>query len=382
MVKVLVVEDHEGLREYIAELLRLKGFEVIEAADGEEGLARVADGAPDVVLCDIMMEPLNGYDVLRHLRDDPATAALPVIFMSAKNDRQTMRHSMRLGADDFIGKPFTRSELLDAIDSRMVRQQQLIRYASKDLEHAKRQLMRMLTHELRTPLVSINMVADIISRQASFLPPDELQELLDTLLSGSKRLSRMVEQIIFITQLHAGAIREDVVREQGITMPLWEILVAAIGLARKYAYRSPNVDIELVERDTEARVICNMAGLKHALAELISNGLNFSPEGSQITVTQWLAEDRVWISITDQGAGIEPDQLEKALEQFQQIGRDNQEQQGIGLGLGLAHHLIAAHQGTLELRSVKGKGTQVIIGLPIYRADAAAESAPVAQSTA
>jgi signal transduction histidine kinase len=368
MPKILVIEDHDGLREYIVEMLRLKDYEVADATNGVDGLRLALEERPDVILCDIMMEPISGYDVLKDLRSNPATAAISVILVSARSDRESRRFGMSLGADDLITKPFTRSDLLDSISARMSRRNAIYREAEAPLETAKRQLMRMLTHELRTPLVSINMVVDIISRQSSMLEPAELQELLDTLMSGSKRLSRMVEQIVLITQIHAGSLREDVITEQGIPMPLWETLIAAIGMSRKYAYRGSDVDIDLIERDKDALVVCNMGALKHALSELITNAINFSPEGHQVLITQWKTEKNVWISITDQGPGIEPDQLQKALEQFQQISRETQEQQGIGLGLALAHHLIRAHSGNLELTSVKDKGTQVSVSLPLYEA--------------
>lgn len=366
MATVLVIEDHDGLREYVAEVLRMKNFRVTAVSDGVEGLRAAFETPPDVILCDIMMEPINGLDVLREIRGNPVTAPIPFIIISARSDRATMRYAMSLGADDYLTKPFTRGDLIEAIQMRTTRHAQIYRAAEKQIESAKQQLMRMLTHELRTPLVSINMVVDIISRQRSYIEPQELQELLDSLISGSKRLSRMVEQIVFMTQLHAGAIAPDLIRKNGIPMPLWETLVAAIGLARKYAYRSANVNIDLIERDTDAMVLSNTSALKHALAELIINGINFSPEDGHLTITQWLAEDRVWISITDQGPGIEPDQLQRALESFQQIDRETREQQGIGLGLGLAHHLIEAHGGMLDLKSVKGKGTQAIVSLPVF----------------
>jgi signal transduction histidine kinase len=369
MSSVLIIEDHKGLRDFVAEMLRLKHYEVHAAADGVEGLRLASEVQPDLIICDVMMEPINGFEVLEKIRSNPATEPIPFIIISARSDRDAVRYAMARGADDYLTKPFTRSELFDAIDARVNRRKHYHHEAERHIASTKQQLMRMLTHELRTPLISINMVVDIISRQRSYLEPDELQELLDSLISGSKRLTRMVEQIVLITQVHGGTIREDVIREKGVPMPLWETLIAAIGLARKYTYRTHTVDIDLVERDTDALVVCNMAALKHALAELITNALNFSPEGSHVTVTQWRADDRVWISITDQGSGIDPDQLEKAREFFQQLDREKQEQQGVGLGLGLSQYLIAAHGGTLELKSVKGKGTQAIISLPLYVAD-------------
>jgi two-component system, sensor histidine kinase and response regulator len=365
MTTILVIEDHDTLREQIMQVLQLTQFDVFGAPNGQVGLEMAEEHSPDLILCDIMMGKVDGYEVLQRLRSNPDTATTPFIFLTAKDDRASLRQGMAMGADDFVTKPFTSSELLDAIHMRLERREAIVRDAEKNLDQARQQLMHMVTHELRTPLTSINMVLDIISRQLSFLSPQQLQELLDTLGAGSKRLSRLVDQIVLITQLQAGILEYDVISESGIPMSLWEIMVAAIGLARKFSYRAADVNVEMVDRDKNAVVMCNLMALKHALAELITNALNFSPEGSSVTVSQWIAHGMVWVSITDSGPGIAPDQLKRALEHFQQINRENQEQQGMGLGLGLAHHLIAAHGGTLELKSVTGKGTQAIIALPV-----------------
>lgn len=365
MAKILVIEDHDTLRCQIMQLLQLTHYEVLGAPNGDTGVKIAQEAQPDLILCDIMMEQVDGFEVLRKVREHPQTTATPFIFLTAKDDRASMRQGMTLGADDYLTKPFTSSELLNAIHTRLERRNAIVRDVEKTLDQARQQLMHMVTHELRTPLSSINMVVDIISRQLNVLEPSQLHELLDTLAAGSKRLSRLVDQIVLVTQLQTGVLSYEVISERGVPMSLWEMMVAAIGLARRFAYKNPNVNIEMLDRDKEAKVACNLLALKHALAELITNAINFSPEGDTVTISQWRAGDTVWLSITDNGPGIDPDELRKALAHFEQINRSHHEQQGMGLGLGLAHHLIEAHGGTLELKSVKDKGTQVIIALPI-----------------
>ncbi len=365
MTKILVIEDHAMLRNEIVEMLQLTNYTVCDAPDGQTGLDLAQSEHPDLILCDVMMNNIDGFEVLRRLRGNPETAALPLIFLTARSDRDSMRQGMGLGADDYVTKPFSADELLGAIQTRLSRHNDIKRQAESQIDEAKQRLMRMVTHELRTPLVSINMVLEIISRQMSFLTPQQLQEMLDTLGSGSKRLNRVVEQIVLATQLQTGILSTEAIGESGVAMPLWEIIVASIALGRRFAYKNPNVNVELIERDKSALVLCNLPALKHALAELITNALSFSPDGRSISISQWKSQGMVWISITDQGPGIAPDELQRALENFQQINRDHQEQQGLGLGLGLAHHLIATHGGSLELKSVPGKGTQAIVALPL-----------------
>jgi signal transduction histidine kinase len=365
MTTVLIIEDHATLRNQLAQVLHMADYEVISAADGENGIRAALSRHPDLILCDVMLGEVSGYDVLEHIRQDTSTQATPFILMSAKDDRSSIRRGMALGADDYITKPFTSHELLDAIATRLRRQQAVEQDAERHLEATRQQLMRMVTHELRTPLTSINMVVDIISRQRTVMEADQLNELLDTLAMGSKRLSRLVDQIVLMSQLQSGSLSRNKIEQGGVEAPVWEIMIAAMGLARRFAYRTQNVVIDLDDPKNDSPVICNPLALKHALAELMTNAINFSPDGGQISITQWGAEGAVFIRITDDGPGIAPDQLQRALAHFEQIDRQTQEQQGMGLGLGLAHQIITVHGGSLTLQPARGRGTQVTVALPV-----------------
>ena len=176
MTKVLVIEDERNLLEDITELLQYTDFEVQGANSGTQGLQVAHDYAPDMIICDIMMPDLDGYQVLEQIRGNPDTADTPFIFLTAKADRDSMRQGMDMGADDYLTKPFTSAELLTAINTRLKRQSQIAVHSEQKIENVKRQLTRMVTHELRTPLISINTVVDVISRQIGQLSPSELQE--------------------------------------------------------------------------------------------------------------------------------------------------------------------------------------------------------------
>lgn len=365
MTRILVIEDEDRLRENIAQILEFGDFQVDMASNGVTGVELARNSIPDLIVCDIMMKQLDGFGVLQELRGNPSTANIPFIFVTAKADRDTMRQGMNLGADDFVTKPFTTSELLDAVQSRLERHTVIRKDAEKQLEQAKQQLTRMVAHELRTPLISINAVLDIITRQMDYLDPEQMQELLDTIGSGSKRLNRVVEQMVLLTQLETGVLRQETVSESGMPVAMWEILLPTTNLARRFAHRNPDVGINLDERDKDAVVMCHPAALKQALAEVIANAVTFSPEGGSVTVTQWQADGAVWVSVEDRGPGIEPAAIEQALQGFQQIDRRTQEQQGMGVGLMLAKRVIEAHGGRLDIQSKVGEGTQIFVGLPV-----------------
>src|SRR5262249_9141265 len=123
MKKILLIEDHAHMRENLQIMLEMEGFDVIWAADGRRGLELARGAAPDLILCDVMMPELDGYGVLQALRSDPATATIPLIFLTAKGEKLDQRTGMNLGADDYLVKPVAREDVLAAIQARLQRQQ-------------------------------------------------------------------------------------------------------------------------------------------------------------------------------------------------------------------------------------------------------------------
>lgn len=137
MTKVLVVEDMDALREEIMDTLRFEGYEVLGAENGLVGVALATEHLPDIILCDVMMPQMDGYETLKVLRQQPATAMIPFIFLTAKADKQDMRHGMELGADDYLTKPFTVAELLGAIQGRLQKAECLKKYAQETKQDSK-----------------------------------------------------------------------------------------------------------------------------------------------------------------------------------------------------------------------------------------------------
>jgi signal transduction histidine kinase len=364
MTKILVIDDETAIRENIIDTLEIEGYQTYGAEDGAAGVEAALQALPDLVICDIMMPEMDGYSVLQHLRSNDLTANVPFIFVTAKVDRQAMRQGMDLGADDYLTKPFSASELLTAVQTRLQRHALATQDGEKRLEEVKKQLARLVAHELRTPLTSISTVVEMLSRQFEHMSPAQVQELIDIMGKGSKRLNRLVDQLVLLVQLDSGALNANSVGRYGTAAPLWAVLVAAVDQARKIIARPKYVNIVTNEHHVDAQVRCDRQVLRHALAELISNALNFSPENGTVTISQWLADGHVWITIVDEGNGMTPEQIEKALRPFEQVDRDKQEQQGAGLGLVLARGIIEVHSGSFNIESVVGKGTQVTVGLP------------------
>ncbi|MBZ0276057.1 MAG: response regulator, partial [Anaerolineae bacterium] len=216
MTTILVIEDEQPLLEEIGDTLQFEGYEVHTAENGLAGVRQAQSNTPDLIVCDISMPELDGYGVLLELRKNPATVTVPFVFLTARADKSFMRHGMELGADDYITKPFTHNELLAAVRSRLQRHSALSDRYGQELEQMKSSLARMVVHELRTPLVSVQLAKDIIERQLGRLSPASTKELMDAMGLGINRLNHVVEQMVYLTQIETGLLNRQDILENGV----------------------------------------------------------------------------------------------------------------------------------------------------------------------
>src|SRR6476646_1559017 len=165
MSKILVIEDEQPFREALLELLEIEGFEAIGAENGQAGVQLAQKHLPDLVLCDIQMPDIDGYSVLRSLRQDSRTATLPFIFLTAKGDKSEVRQGMELGADDYLTKPCTAAQVLNAIATRLNKQDVIEQQTQSKLDHLRCNISLALPHELHTPLNGILGLSQILMEE-------------------------------------------------------------------------------------------------------------------------------------------------------------------------------------------------------------------------
>src|SRR5208283_4679667 len=188
MKKILVIDDEEWLREMIHLALKQKGFEIIEAINGADGIEKARKELPDLILCDVNMEKVEGYLTLSSLRTEAPTAAIPFILMTGLADNAGMRHGKELGADDYLSKPFTTEALYAAMDARLKKSQTVHNEAERKLAHLRDNISLMMPHEMRTPLNGILSNAELLATSAATLKPHEISEMGDEIYKSSQRL--------------------------------------------------------------------------------------------------------------------------------------------------------------------------------------------------
>src|SRR5215469_15690974 len=201
MKRILVIDDESWLREMVHMALEQKGYEVLEAENGATGIDAARKVLPDLILCDVNMEKVDGYLTLSSLRSETTTASVPFILMTGLADHAGMRHGMELGADDYLPKPFSIEALYAAVEARLKKVQTVREEAEKKLSDLRDNISLMLPHELRTPLNGILAYGEILSAEAATLPPEEIAEMGQVIYESGKRLERLIENFLIYAQI-------------------------------------------------------------------------------------------------------------------------------------------------------------------------------------
>jgi two-component system sensor histidine kinase/response regulator len=364
---ILLVDPDPSFRANIRDVLEPRGVKVTDHTDGQAALDAIQAGLrPDVIISDLEMPQMDGFKFFSAVRQNDDWIAIPFILLCSKIDKANRRQALMLGVDDFLDKPVDVERLILTIYNRTKRIQELTRYAEaahEALGYIRRDMARMFTHELRTPLVSLNMVMEILTRQGADLNGDDADEMMDTLQSGLARLNRLVEQMVLLIQLDTGELQK-LIKEARRPGPLWDALTAAVSQARSFTYRQRDIEVIYNHGDVSGDITAEWKTLRHALAEVLSNAMAFSPKDQPVLVSQWLENDMIVLRITDQGPGIPDDKRSDLFRRFNQVEREKHDQQGIGMGLYLARNIVETTGGRLDLDTREGEGTTVKISFP------------------
>jgi len=362
MNKILIIEDEELLRQSTRFALQRKGYEMHEAADGAAGIEMARRILPDLIICDINMDRMDGYAVLEAVRHDPATATVPFILMTGMGDPETMRRGMNLGADDYLDKPFTSAQLYSAVVARLKKTQVMRETAERKLADLRTNLSLALPHEMITPLNGIFGLAQLLSTEAASLTPEEVAEYGTNILESAERLHRTVRNFVLYGQLELQASDAAAVAAlgQAVTATVAQVIESR---ARHIAHRAGRAD-DLRLDLAEGAVAVGLDLLTSLVEALLENAFKFSPARSEVFVSAKRSDTAYVVAITDHGLGMEPAQIAQ-IGAYAQFNRRQNEQQGSGLGLAIARRIVELHGGQLTITSQKGQGTTVTICLPL-----------------
>ena len=208
MSTILIIEDEQEIRDNLVDLLEAAEYDTLVASDGTDGLEKARNHLPDLILCDVMMPHVDGFDVVESVRSHEALSATPFIFLTAKSTGQDLRRGMTTGADDYLTKPFKATELFAAIESRMERFDRLQDNQEQRLAKLHQSISKVIPHELRTPLVAIEGFTSLLLDDWDDLDDEMAQEMLRDVLGATKRLKRLVERNALFARLLSSADAE------------------------------------------------------------------------------------------------------------------------------------------------------------------------------
>lgn len=366
--RILVVEDHESLLSAIQDILEAEGCIVYTATDGVQALERMEKNCPDLVVADIMMPRMDGHELYAAIRARAEWVRIPFIFLTAKAERADILKGKELGAEDYLTKPFDPQELVIAVRARLARARDIQMSTEAEFDQLKQQIITVLGHELRTPLTYVMGYTDLALEDPTSLSSDGLQNLLLGVKQGADRLARMVEDFLLLIRLDSGQAMGECQSVAQVYSD-WGLLVE--GAVRKFDRQAAENGVTLEVKlppDLPPVRLCEPF-FEDALGRLVDNGIKFSRgKGKVVTASAQVVDECVEIVVQDEGVGIPAEEMPHLFERFRQIGREEMEQQGRGLGLTIAQELIHLHDGQIIAESEFGKGSTFTIRLPLARA--------------
>jgi two-component system sensor histidine kinase/response regulator len=357
MDKILVVEDEKDVRTTIVDLLENNGYIINSAGDGKQAAKILEYEIPDMIISDIMMPEMDGYQLLEHFQKLPGASTVPFIFLTAKTDITDLRKGMIQGADDYLMKPFRAKELLQAVQAQLEKKKRL----DKKFEDIFLDISAYVPHELRTPLIPIIGYADLIREGINDLTKNEICEMAGKIKMSSNRLHKTIEKFIRYTgiRLKLAAKKNNELINSCIKSP-GTILEQTGKKMMKDAGRENDLKLELV--DSPIKVSEN--DFQFFIEEILENALKFSEPGTGILIKSRISEKMYELEVTDHGRGMTVEQLTN-LAPFSQHERDKFQQAGNGLGLISVKNLVAYYDGVLKLASEVNYFTTCSLSLPV-----------------
>lgn len=354
MPVVLVIDDQEPNIQVVGQLLARAGYEIVPALNGEEGLQRAQAATPDLVLLDMRMPGMSGFDVLKALKDNPQTRDIPVIFLTADDDRETLSRAFAEGAVDYITKPFVAKELLGRVNTHIDLKRSrdsLMRFVEE-----KQQLVETIAHDLRNYFANIQFASDML-RDADLAITARLR-LVESIRSSSD------SGVLFLQALldHQNS------QEQGVSvhkLSASEVLHQTVEvLSRAANAKNIKVSVALVEDF----IVCgHHGGVLHVMQNLLSNAIKFSPSGAEVVLTAAKFGNRGRLSVIDQGPGVSKQDQERLFQRFVRLSATPTDgETSTGLGLALAKHRARTMGGDLWYDHREGGGSifTLDLGLP------------------
>jgi len=363
--KVLIVDDVISNVLLLKVLLTNEKFNIVTAGNGTQALEQVKKEKPDLVLLDVMMPDISGFEVAQQMKADPEMSEIPIIFLTALNSTADIVKGFQVGGNDFISKPFNKEELIIRVTHQisLVAAKRIIVAQTEELRKTimgRDKLYSVIAHDLRSPMGSIKMVLNmLILNLPSETIGEEMYELLTMANQTTEDVFSLLDNLLKWTKSQIGKLK---VVYQDINMV--EVVEGVSEIFTMVGLKNIKIVQDVPVADVAVRADIDM--VKTVIRNLISNAIKFSNEGAEVVVSLAEEDGMAIVSVKDSGCGIDEENQRKLLHtdtHFSTFGTNNEE--GSGLGLLLCKDFVIKNGGKLWFTSKKGEGSTFSFSIPL-----------------
>lgn len=349
--RILIVDDTVDTVELLKKRLRSEGYDTAEAYDGEECLRQVDAYNPDLIVLDVMMPKMDGFEVCQRLKSDENTRYIPVLMLTAKSEVSDKVRGLDIGADDYLPKPFDYKELSARIRSLLTIKTAHEQLAEEEKTEALELMMDEVAHEVRNPLVSIGGFARRVYENLPEGNPN--RKYMEMIIEDVAKIENMIKQLIEIQTMTISYLEP--ININNVIMQALDIF------GEEFEEKAIDTETELMENPPV--IYADREQIKKALANLIKNSIEaMVNEKRVLKIANSISEGRVEIRISDTGKGISRDKLKNIFDPL-----FTSKIYGPGLGLTYTLKIIQDHRGTISVESEPGKGSTFTIRLPLRK---------------
>jgi signal transduction histidine kinase len=361
---LLIVDDKPENISVLFHFLVNQGFKILIAENGEDGLVNAEEEQPDLILLDVMMPNLDGFETCMRLKKNPKTQDIPVIFMTALSGPVEKVKAFELGAVDYVTKPFQQEEVLARIKTHLTlrKLQQELEAKNEDLiklNQEKNEFLDIVAHDLRNPLSAIYTAADFMKNKN----PDagsKINEMAGYILDASKQTLNLIENFLNIKVIESG--KEDIEFEVVNLMMILQWMVNHYTVIAQ----KKNITVHFDSEDKQYLAWVNETRVTQVLENLISNAIKYSPHGKQINIRLSELQCCIRCEVQDQGAGLSESDKKQLFGKFARLSaRPTGQESSVGLGLFIVKKLVEMMNGKIWCESELGQGSTFIVEFPI-----------------
>ncbi|WP_319589978.1 hybrid sensor histidine kinase/response regulator [uncultured Draconibacterium sp.] len=359
---ILIVDDNPNNIKIVALILRSLKYKIVIATNGEQAIELVDQTRPDLILLDIMMPKMDGFEACSIIKEKEENSNIPVIFITALNDTESLVKGFKAGGVDYITKPFNKDELVSRVKTHLELKQTRDRLEKttqhlSELNTLKDKMFSVIGHDLRSPLSSVKMTLEFLSKMTD-KQDDPVAENIHIMLKTTDEVFGLLENLLGWAKSQSG----------NLSINKEEVQISDI-VNSVYLLNKGNLELKKILFKTEIedsdKVYADLSMMKVVLRNLVSNAIKFTPDEGTITVSATPKEGKTIISVADSGVGISEEDLPKVLNpNTHHTTYGTNREAGSGLGLTLCKDFVEKNDGTIWVESELGKGSTFFIEIP------------------